>query len=268
MTIQDIYPAWRIKQLEDGRVVCWFSCGGDSAVASHLTIEKYRGLKEVLLVYTDPGGEHPDNHRFLHDFEDKFGHKVIILKSKEWAGIDDVFERARYLRGPNGAKCTGVLKKRLRHQFERVESDTQVFGFDARPREIGRADRFRRMNPEVVLETPLIEFNLTHDDCLSILDYWKIKRPVMYDLGFDNANCIGCVKAEGAAYWNLVRKHFPDVFERRARQERMLNYALVRVKKQPIFLDELPEDEQSNDQEGSTDCGILCGYEPEDPTAN
>ena len=36
--------------------------------------------------------------------------------------------------------------------------------------------------------------------------------PAMYRLGYDNANCIGCVKG-GAGYWNKIRRDFPERFE-------------------------------------------------------
>jgi hypothetical protein len=37
----------------------------------------------------------------------------------------------------------------------------------------------------------------------------------MYQLGFNNANCIGCPKG-GKGYWNRVRVHFPNRFEEMA----------------------------------------------------
>ncbi len=38
-----------------------------------------------------------------------------------------------------------------------------------------------------------------------------IELPMMYRLGFNNANCIGCCKG-GEGYWNKVREVFPDDF--------------------------------------------------------
>ena len=32
----------------------------------------------------------------------------------------------------------------------------------------------------------------------------------MYDLGYPNNNCIGCIKG-GMGYWNRIRKDFPDI---------------------------------------------------------
>ena len=41
----------------------------------------------------------------------------------------------------------------------------------------------------------------------------------MYDMGYPNNNCIGCVKG-GMGYWNHIRKDFPEVFDSRAKLER------------------------------------------------
>ena len=59
----------------------------------------------------------------------------------------------------------------------------------------------------------------------------------MYDLGYPNNNCIGCVKG-GMGYWNKIRVDFPEVFERRVRQERETGRSCIKG----IFLDELEPD--------------------------
>jgi hypothetical protein len=50
---------------------------------------------------------------------------------------------------------------------------------------------------------------------------WKagIEIPAMYKMGYNNNNCIGCVKG-GMGYWNKIRKDFPEVFNRMAVIER------------------------------------------------
>jgi hypothetical protein len=92
-----------------------------------------------------------------------------------------------------------------------------VFGFAADRREILRADRFREQNPEVDLRTPLIERGVTEADCLGIFDAVGIRLPAMHLLGYQNNNCIGCVK--GGGYWNKIRCDFPHVFARMAELE-------------------------------------------------
>lgn len=47
--------------------------------------------------------------------------------------------------------------------------------------------------------------------------------------GILTGNCVGCVKAGGAGYWNHTRKLFPDVFEIRSKQEETLGVSLVKM---------------------------------------
>lgn len=54
------------------RLICWFSCGAASAVATYLALKKNRQTKqfdEVKVVYTHVQEEHPDNYRFFCDCE-------------------------------------------------------------------------------------------------------------------------------------------------------------------------------------------------------
>lgn len=102
-------------------------------------------------------------------------------------------------------------------------------------------------------EFPLIEHGLTKADAHGIAAQLGLKRPVMYDLGYPNNNCIGCVKG-GMGYWNKIRQDFPDVFERRAKEERMLGHSCIKG----VFLDELEPDRGRIDKEIMEDCGISC----------
>ena len=74
----------------------------------------------------------------------------------------------------------------------------------------------------------------------------------MYDLGYMNNNCIGCVKG-GMGYWNKIRKDFPEVFNSRSKLERDIGHSCIKG----VFLDELdPNRGRSN--EVIPDCGIMC----------
>jgi len=85
-----------------------------------------------------------------------------------------------------------------------------------------------------------------------------IAIPRMYELGFKNNNCIGCVKATSPKYWNRVREHFPKEFEARATLSRELGARLVRVKGARLFLDELDPAIKDADEEIDFECGLLC----------
>ena len=105
----------------------------------------------------------------------------------------------------------------------------------------------------------LLDADLSKADCFGILKFAGIDIPVMYKLGFPNNNCIGCVKASSPKYWAKVRKHFPDIFESRAKQSRELGCRLVILKGKCIFLDELPEGDFTRHREEIISCGPECG---------
>lgn len=245
--------------LWQGRVIAWISWGAASACAGKLAIEKYD--ERALLVNCDTSrNEHPDNKRFQRDLEAWYGREVILLKSKKFttAMVEEVFEKARYMSGPQGAPCTVALKKVPRFEFQDV-ADIHIFGFTAD--EQSRITDFERDNPELFLEWILRDQGVTKTDCFTMLADAGIALPVMYGLGFKNNNCLGCVKATSPKYWNLVRAHFPDVFASRCEQSRRLGVRLVRFKGERIFLDELPQDAGQAEAMPDISCGPQCTAE-------
>lgn len=94
----------------DNRIVCWFSYGAASAIATYLALKKYGDRVTIANIYIKD--EHEDNARFLADCERWYGRQIIQLRNDEYgASVDEVIERRRYLSGPQGAPCTGLLKK-------------------------------------------------------------------------------------------------------------------------------------------------------------
>lgn len=190
------------------RIVCSFSCGAASAVATKLAISRF-GHARVVIYNAYIVEEHPDNRRFLADCEKWFGHEVTVLKDVKYgASVHEVWKRKRFIKGTFGAPCSAELKREV---LEAVclPDDIHVFGFTADPHEIQRAQRFL----DVGNLCPLIESNLTHSDCLAMIERAGLVLPEMYRLGFNNANCIGCCKG-GEGYWNKVRHVFPQEFEK------------------------------------------------------
>jgi len=81
----------------------------------------------------------------------------------------------------------------------------------------------------------------------------SIKRPVIYDMGYKNNNCIGCVKG-GMGYWNKIRVDFPEVFKKRAKQERNIGKSCIKG----VYLDELGPERGRFEDEITEDCSIYC----------
>ena len=237
---------------DDGRVLVWFSCGAASAVAAKLAVEAYGDRCEV--VYCDTmATEHPDNARFFADVERWIGRPITVIRSEKYATIDDVFERTRFMSSPKGARCTTELKKLPRLAFQGAR-DVHIFGYTAE--EQRRADAFEEYNPGLLVEWILIERGYHKAGCLRELELAGIALPAMYRLGFDHNNCLGCVKSQSPGYWNRIRRHFPDVFDRRVRQSRLIGVRLVRIAEERVFLDELPAAIDSPDDD--IDCGPVC----------
>lgn len=231
-----------------GVKVVWVSAGVSSFIAGYLA-------KDVdEWIYIDIADQHPDSMRFIHDCEKVIGRPITVLSSPYYQTVEDVCRSVRYVNGPSGAPCTRLLKKQVRKRWEEEhagEQLTYVWGMDCN--EKNRADRIVAGFPEIMHEFPLIKRNLTKDDAHGILRQLGIRRPVMYDMGYSNNNCIGCVKG-GAGYWNRIRKDFPDVFRARAEMERDIGHSILKG----CFLDKLPDNKGNMNNEIMEECSILC----------
>lgn len=238
-------------------IVSWFSAGAASAVATKLLLAQRRN-EEVVIARIDIPSEHEDNSRFAADCERWFGQPIVTLRSDRYADTWDVWEKRRYISGPKGALCTTELKRMVRHDFEmRHQPDAQVFGYTAEERR--RVENFRASNPDVRLWVPLIDAGLTKADCKAMVDRAGIALPTIYGFGFRNANCIPCAKATSPAYWNRVRRHFPDRFQRMAELSRRLDVRMVELPgKVRAFLDELDPMLGATERDPDMECSLMC----------
>ena len=240
-------------------IVVWFSCGAASAVAAQRTIEKYGSFCNVRVVNNPVKEEDDDNRRFLLDIEQWLGIDIEIAINPSFpeCSAEEVWSRAKFMSSPFGAPCTKELKKKARQVWEQNNhADWHVLGFTSEEQD--RYDRFTLTERNNVLPV-LIDDTITKQTCVYMLEDAGIALPRIYQLGYPNANCIGCVKATSATYWNHVRKVHPDVFNRRASQSREIGAKLVRWKGERMFLDELPESAKGNSMKNLTfECGIFC----------
>lgn len=237
------------------RIVCWFSCGAASAVATKLAIVENAGRLPLIVARCIVREEHPDNERFAAECEEWFGVPITNLINEKYDGsIYEVFRKKSYISGIAGAPCTLHLKKDVRVAFERP-TDRHVFGYCAE--EQSRFDNFLDANNIDVI-APLMDRQLQHSDCLAMIEKAGIKLPAMYSLGYKHNNCIGCCKATGQGYWNKIRNDFPDAFERMAIESRRLGVRLIRINGQRRFLDEIKPGEGNYTDEPEIQCGIFC----------
>lgn len=244
------------------RTLAWFSSGAASAVMTKLAILEN---PDVIPVQCDLGdSEDADNRRFTQDCAAWFGRPVVAIGGK-FSGIDAVFEKRKYHSGIAGAPCTSEMKVAPRLDFQ-LPSDTHLWGYTADADDVRRFNRMMVEYPEMRQRAPLIERGITKSGCFAILEIAGIKRPRVYDLGFPNGNCIGCVKATSPDYWSLVREKFPDVFARRAEQSRRFGSRLTRINDERIFIDEIPADWPTMDPQVPR-CDFLCHIASQDIAA-
>lgn len=227
--------------------VCWFSAGVSSFVAAYLA----RPVDAII--YIDIADQHPDSIRFVRDCEKALGQQITVLKSR-YGSVDNCCRAFSYIAGPHGAKCTDVLKKRVRKEWEyehKGDNLTFIWGFDYT--EQRRADRLGVSMPYAKHVFPLIDHQMTKADAHGLCSRLGVKRPAMYDLGYSNNNCIGCVKG-GKGYWNKIRVDFPDVFASRAKLERDIGASCINR----CYLDELSPEAGRMQDEIMIECGIMC----------
>lgn len=228
-------------------VITWWSGGITSAVACKLAIDELQAEP----VYIETGSHHEDTTRFKSDCEQWYGKEIKTIQSAKYASHFHVIEERRFINGPSGALCTSELKRLVREKWQKDRNISgYVWGFEHNPREENRADRIKTAMPNYQHYFPLISHKLDKHDCIEIVQSAGISIPAMYKLGFHNNNCIGCVKG-GMAYWNKIRQHFPDVFDRMAKAERIIGRSCIRK----YYLDELPLDAGRDQPPLIADCG-------------
>jgi len=244
-------------------IAVWFSCGAASAVAAKLTIDRYGSSHDIRIVNNPVAEEHEDNRRFLEDVSQWLSKDIEIASNSKFPSCSavDVWEQRRYMAGVSGAPCTYELKKKARQEWEAINNpDWHVLGFTAE--EADRAKRFKLGERENLIPI-LVDEGITKSDCFQILSDAGIRLPMIYRLGYPNANCIGCVKATSPTYWNHVRKMHPDIFKQRCTQSRDIGARLVRVRGKRVYLDELQETDIGKPMKNMDfECGIFCEEKP------
>lgn len=213
------------------RVIAWWSGGIASAYACYLALDIY---KNVVIVFQDTKNEDPDTYRFLMDCEKLYGQEVECISriGTDYDHIADVWYKYLSLNVASGAICSSELKRELRQKYQNAEIDhAQIFGFDNT--EKGRYLNMRSNYPEINCVSPLLENDLSKEDCIRFFRENNIEIPNAYKLGYRNNNCLmtGCVQG-GIGYWKKYQKDFPDRFDKMAERE----HNLTNLKGEPVTI--------------------------------
>ena len=243
--------------MNNGRIVCQFSCGAASAVATKLILGAYDPARVVIL-NAFIAEEHEDNQRFLDDSERWFAHPIIRLRDEKYgASAVEVWKRERFLVRYGSAKCSKALKRDILNAFKRPD-DVMVLGYTVE--EYDRFNRFIDANNGVKVIAPLIDKGISKADCLAMVGRAGIELPMMYRLGFNNNNCKGCPKG-GEGYWNKIRVVFPETFRNMVSIQEILGpgsyFFRDRKTGERIALKDLKEDAGRHD-DPEIECSMFC----------
>ena len=119
-----------------GKIVCWFSGGITSTVATKLALERY---EDVEIIFFETGSHHPDNDRYFAECEKWFGQPIIVLRDENHEDIYSIFNEKRFINSPYGAPCTQILKRKVRQRWE-DEVEQQVVKQIKKPSQIKKRD--------------------------------------------------------------------------------------------------------------------------------
>ena len=233
------------------KILAWWSGGVTSAVACKLALEKY---SNVSIVFIETGSHHSDLYRFKKDCEKWYNQEILTIQSTKYTSVIDVILSTKFVNGPFGARCTLELKKEVRKKFTRDDKfDGSIWGFEYTNHEIDRAKRLlldKTINNPLF---PLIENKLNKKECVGLLKRENINIPQMYKLGYNNNNCIGCVKG-GAGYWNKIRIDFPEIFNQMMLAEIEINASCLKG----TFLHSLDPKAGRKSDIILPECGFFC----------
>ncbi len=217
-------------------VLTWWSGGIRSAVTCKLCIDWF-GIENVRIVFIDTKNEDDDTYRFKTDCEKWYGCTIETISSDEYDDIEDVWFDSLSLGLAKGAKCSEVLKIKVRQQFtKKVKFSHQAFGYDNG--EVSRANDMKNNNPHLRPIFPLLMVWMNKYECIKYVQnanslFLSIEVPQTYKLGLENNNCFktGCVQG-GIGYWQWMRDNQPDKFDKMAERE----HRITALKGQPVTI--------------------------------
>lgn len=234
--------------------------GGESSAAVAVLC---RDIPDLVLYYNDTGWEDQDLRRYLNDLSDYLG--IPITEDSDGRNVEQLAYDEKFLPNNRAPICSRVLKAQRLQRFA-SRGDTVYFGIGIH--EINRAARIRSIYQPLAIfsEFPLIDRNMDSNDARRIMAETGIRRPRMYEEGFEHNNCAGGCVRQGAKQWRHLLRVRPDVYADRERFERefsegkdgkhffMKDISLKRLREIENSQEELFED---SDYQG--ECIGMCG---------
>ena len=173
-----------------------------------------------VVYFNDTRWEHEDLYRFNNDVENLYGIKLV--HDNDGRNPEEVF-MAQHMLGNNRAPiCSRVLKAERLQRYAKP-GDTIYFGI--MPDELNRAARIRAIYSELGINTefPMLRNDKAKSEAFNFFYQRRVKRPYLYNIGFEHNNCSGgCVRA-GKRSWARCYRFLPEVYESRSLVEQRFN---------------------------------------------
>jgi len=227
-----------------------FSSGLSSALTAVHALEKY---SDSMLVFMDTLFEDEDNYRFMADFENKFG--IKILRLSDGRNPYEVSRAQHVIPNSRVAPCTHRLKIEVFQKWlKSLDGESTIYiGYDfTEMHRCGATNKaYEKLGYEV--DYPLLWKPYETRRYTDVVKKdWGIEPPRMYQLGYTHANCGGrCVK-QGQGDWIRTLINFPERFTEieswendMRKNEINSNYAILKSQtiegNKPLTLTELRE---------------------------
>lgn len=205
----------------DEKYIVMFSSGITSWYAARRLVDSGVSPADILLLFADTKIEDEDNYRFLEDAKNDIGSRLEIVADGRtpW----ETFKDGRFIANSRVDICSRVLKREVIAKWLKVNAapaqQKLVYGMSW-----DEAHRIERVSERWKPWECLFPLNeapyLTKKQVFDLARERNLKRPRLYDLGFEHANCGGfCVKA-GKSHFVKLLQVMPERYLEHEERER------------------------------------------------
>lgn len=206
----------------DEKYIVMFSSGITSWYAARRLVDSGVSPADILLLFADTKIEDEDNYRFLEDAMLDIGSRLEV--STEGRTPWETFKDRRFLGNTRVDICSRILKREQIEKWLKVNADPEknilVYGMSWD--EAHRIERVaERWKPWECIFPLNEEPYLSKQQIFDIAKTRGLRRPRLYDLGFEHANCGGfCVKA-GKSHFAKLLQVMPERYAYHEERERV-----------------------------------------------
>jgi 3'-phosphoadenosine 5'-phosphosulfate sulfotransferase (PAPS reductase)/FAD synthetase len=201
--------------------------GGIASWAAAKRVVALHGAQNTKLLFTDTKTEDEDLYRFLVDASKNVGAELVTIA--DGRDVWQVFKDVGYMGNSRKDPCSKILKRLLADKWikDRYKPDECIVHIGITWDEIHRFDRLKERKKPYQYLAPMCDAPyLTKEQIFQWAEQEGLKRPRLYDSGFQHNNCGGfCIRA-GQAHYYLLHKAHPELYAEYERKEQEVYQAI------------------------------------------